>query len=217
MGLFSKLGHGGVKVQVQAPSSIPRNQVIPVTVTISADSTQTINSVKAEIKAQAREQGIGFGGGSMGMGQGAGGVGVEDSRTNYQTVAQVESRESFSVGPNEVKTVNLQLYLDGSGGGGSQLGGVTNSGGALGGALRAVASVAGSLDHVNYIYRVYASADVAGAALDASDHQEIQILPPQEVAQAAQPIANAQPSQPEASNEPNIVTPPAQNNENIQS
>jgi len=61
MGLFSKLKSnmdGGVQVHIQAPSSTPSNQVIPVTVTITADSSQTINNVKAEIKAQAREQGF---------------------------------------------------------------------------------------------------------------------------------------------------------------
>lgn len=180
MGLFSKLGHGGVKVQVQAPSSIASNQVIPVTVNISTDSTHTIKSVKAELQAQAREQGIGVGSMGMGMNQpGFGGVGVGESRTTYQTIAQAESREPLSVGPGEVKTVNLQLYIDGSAGSSRQLGGDDNSGGGLGGALRAVANFAGSLDHVNYIYRVYASADVDGAALSPNDHQPIQVLPAQ--------------------------------------
>jgi hypothetical protein len=223
MGLFSKFGHGGVKVHVQAPSSIPSNQVIPVTVTISADSTHTIKSVKAEIKAQAREQGIGIGIGGSGIGIGQGGfnnAGVEEGTTAYQTIAQVESREPLSVGPGEVKTVNLQLYIDGSAGSSRQLGGANNASGVLGGALRAIANVAGNLDHVNYIYRVYASADVEGVALNPSDHQPIQILPPQEQAQTAQPtINNLQATQPASPQAP-IGQPPVapdQNNENPQS
>ena len=72
MGLFSNLkanlNHGGVKIQIKAPSSVPENQVIPVIVNITSDSSQTINSVKAEIKAVARKQGLNFSGGVLGNG-----------------------------------------------------------------------------------------------------------------------------------------------------
>jgi hypothetical protein len=190
MGLFGKLkdnmNHGGVKVHIQAPSSVPGNQVIPVTVSVTADSSQTINSIKAEIKASAREEGIGFGGGGMG-----GGVGVREGRTMSQTVAQVESREPFTIGPGETKTVNLQLFIDGNAGSGNSVAQLGNMGGGIGGAFQALATVAQTMEHVNYIYTVHASADVAGVSIDPSDKLPIQILPPGEAAPAAGPVLSA--------------------------
>jgi hypothetical protein len=188
MGFFSKIKdnitHGGVKVHVQAPSSVPGNQVIPVTVTLTADSSQTITSVKAELKAQVREEGMMMGGGR--------GVSMNSNRSNYQTVAQVESRDPLSIGPGETKTVNLQLFLNGNGTP-NPLGQVGNLGGALGGALQAVASVAQNLEHVSYLYSVHASAQVQGVSLDPSDKQPIQILPSAE-ANAPQAVQFAQPN-----------------------
>lgn len=169
MGLFSRLkdnlNHGGVKIQIQAPSSVPGNQVIPVTVNITSDSSQTIDRVKAEIKAVAREQGLNFGGGG----------GVQASTTSAQTVAQVENREAFTISPGETKTVNLELFINGGAAGG-------NNGqlGSMGGALQALASVAQNFGHVNYTYSVHASADVQGITIDPSAKQPIQILPPTE-------------------------------------
>jgi hypothetical protein len=191
MGLFGKLkanmNHGGVKVHVQAPSSIPGNQVIPVQVTITADSSQTIDSVKAEIKAQAKEQGISMSSNSGGM---------ENSRTTHQTVAEVESREPFTLGPGESKTINLELYINGSAGSVNPLAQFNNAGGALGSVLQSVASVAQNFEHINYIYSVHASANVQGITLDPNDKQPIQILPPTQAAQAAQTVQAVQPTQP---------------------
>ena len=206
MGLFGKLkdnmNHGGVKVHVQAPGSVPGNQVIPVIVTITADSSQTINSVKAEIKAEAKEQGITMGGNNNMNG----GMGVRSSRTMSQTIAEVENRESFTIGPGETKTVNLELYISGDTGNGNPMGQLANIGGGMGSALQAVAAVAQKFEHVNYLYTVHASADVPGVSLDPSDKQSIQILPPtaavQAPPQAAQPAADMlaqnqpQPAQP---------------------
>jgi|GEM_PF-815689 hypothetical protein len=208
MGLFGKLKenmHGGVQVHVQAPSSVPGNQVIPVTVTLSADSTQTVNSVKAEIKAQAREQGLSIGGGNMGGGHG---MGVNDERTMHQTVAQVESREAFTINPGETKTVNLQLYLNGSAGSGNPLAQLNTGGGALGGAIKAMATAAQAFDHINYIYTVHASADVQGVHMAPSDKQPIQILPPTESAPAAQPVQPAAAEQPGQTPAPPLPIPP---------
>ena len=193
MGLFSKLKddvtHGGVKISVQVPSSIASNEPIPVTVTITSDDSRTINSVKAELKAQAREQGIGLGG--FGMEPHMGGIGTQQSRTMYQTVAQVESREPFTVNAGEPKTVNLQLYLNGSPMSGSPLGQLGNSGGVMGGILKTL----GNLDHVNYLYRVDASAQIEGVGMDPSDNQAIQLLPPSQTVEFAQPTAPLVPGQ----------------------
>jgi hypothetical protein len=217
MGLFGKLEenlhHGGIKVHVQAPSSVPGNQVIPVTVTITADSSQTINSVKAEIKAQVREEGLKMG--SM-NGMSGGSFGVGGGRSTYQTVAKVESREPFTINPGETRTINLQLYLNGSAGNG-------NMRAPLGGALGALASVAQNFERVNYMYSVHASVNVQGISLDPSDKQPIEILPPVENAQAVQStqtINNLQDNnQPQATQPippiPNISPAPTQPTNNI--
>ena len=206
MGLFSKLKdnmtHGGVKVHVQAPSSVPGNQVIPITVSISADSSQTINSIKAEIKAQAREQGVSLGGG------GIGGVGVQESRTTAQTVAQVESREPFTIGPGETKTVNLELFISGNAGTANKMGQIGNMNEGMGGAFQALASVAQNFAHVNYIYSVHASVDVQGVSLDPSDKQPIQILPSAEGAQTVQPAQPATNTQSQAQPQITLPVPP---------
>jgi hypothetical protein len=171
MGIFNKIRqnihHGGVKVQIKAPSSVPENQVIPVTVTLTADSPQTIASVKAELRVQAKEEGVSIGNG----------VGVQQSNTTTQTIAQVESREAFSIAPGETKTVNLELYADGSGGGNA----LTDLSGGAGGAIKAVVSAVQTLDPVHYMYSIHASADVEGIVMDPGDEMPIQILP------AAQP------------------------------
>jgi hypothetical protein len=184
MGLFSKikdnLHHGGVKVQVQAPASIPANQAIPIAVTLTADSPQTITNVKVEVRAEAKEQGVTFGGPNRG------GMGVEESQTTEQTIAQAESRQAFTIASGETKTVNLELYLNGAAGN-NLLGSAGNASGALGGALQAIATAAQSFDHVNYLYSVHASADVEGITLDPSDKVPIQILPPTAMQTTASP------------------------------
>ncbi len=178
MGLFSKFKKsmdGGVELHIQVPSSVAANQIIPVTVTLTADSSQTISSVKAEIMAEARESGMSLGNG----------LGVHESRSMARAVAEVENREPFTIAPGETKTVNLQLYLNGGAGG--PLDQIANVGGAMGGALHALASVAQSFGHVNYLYTVKASADVQGHHMGPNDEQPIQILPAPQAASPAQP------------------------------
>jgi len=181
MGLFNKLkqnlDHGGVKVHLQAPSSVPSNQVIPVSVTVEANSPQTINSLKVELKVEMREQGMSLNGG------------YNSGRTTAQTVAQVESREPFSLGANESKTVQLELYLGGNNA--SPMGplGALGGGGALGGALKAAAALAGNFENVSRLYSLHAHVDVANISIDPSDKQPIQILPPAEQAPSNQPAA----------------------------
>lgn len=220
MGLFGKLEenihHGGVKVHVHAPSSVPGNQVIPVQVTIESDSQQTINSVKAELKAQIREEGLRMG--SM-AGMGNRGIGAQAGGSNYRTVAQIQSNEPFTISPGETKTVNLELYLSGSDGG-------NNTGSPMGGALGALMNVAQGFEHVNYLYRVEASANVQGVHLDPNDKQPIEILPPNN-GQATQPTQTiesfqdntqpqpAQPTQP-LPEEPPSSSPPQSTDYNQQ-
>jgi hypothetical protein len=183
MSIFSKIGHGGVKVQVQAPSSIPSNQPIPVTVNITSEETKTIKDVKAEIKVEMKEVGVGFGGMNMG-GMNNGGVGVDESRTSYQTVAVAENRDQFVINAGETKTLTFQLYLQGNN---NANGNRANVGGVLGSLM----NIANSLENVNYLYRVYAYVKVDGAAMDAKDEQAIQLLPPENAnGQQPQTIAN---------------------------
>ena len=207
MGLFNKLKssmNGGVRVHVQAPSSVPSNQVIQVSIAVTSDSSQIINSVKAQIKAQAKEQGFTMGGGQ--------GVGVQEGRTMEQTVAQAESREPFTIGSGETKTVNLQLYLNGGAAGTGPMGQMGNAGGAIGGVLQTMASLAQNFDHVNYIYTVHGSVDVQGHSLNPSDKQPIQILPPSESVQTAlaPQIDNPQPQSPMSVSQPQMPMTSAQ-------
>lgn len=187
MGLINKLKSsmdGGVQVHIQAPSAVPSNQVIQVNISITTESSQTINCVRAEIKAQAREQGLAMGGVN-------GGIGVQENRTMEQTVAQVESREPFAISPGETKTVSLQLYLNGGAAGDGKLGQLADMGGVMGGLVHAISS----FEHVNYIYSVHAFVEVQGHSLKPGDKQPIQILPPSENLQVTQQpnIENLQP------------------------
>jgi len=185
MGLFSKIkddiSHGRVKVHVQAPGSIPINEVIPVSVTITSDTSRTINDVKVELKAQAREMGLG----NMYAHPGVNGMGLQESRTMYQTVAQVENRESFSLNAGESKTVDLQLFLNGNQGSSAGTGSFTNPGGVLGGVMSAI----GSIDHINYVYKIEASVSIQGVDFGPNDSMAIQMLPPSQAEQMSPPPA----------------------------
>jgi hypothetical protein len=208
MGLFSKfsanLHHGGVKVELQAPGSIASDQVIPVTVNVTADSSQNIVKVKAELKSMARQQGVQMNSG-MSFGNNAGmnsnnEFNNQNQPAQWMTVAQTENDEAFTIAPGETKSIQLQLYLNG-GTPNQGLGALEGMGGALGGILKTVAN----LDHVNYIYEVHASADVDGIALDPSAHQSIQLLPPSGVPTVTQPASTA--PQPGATPSPIAQTP----------
>jgi hypothetical protein len=192
MGLFGKISnnlhHGGVKVRLEAPASVPSNEVIPVTVNITADSTQTINAVKVEIKAQEREQGMGMGGVGVGIGNNNMNNGYNNQQSTEQTVAVVESRETFTINAGETKTVQLQLALNGTAAMGNGLSQLQGAAGNFGNALAAIASVASNFENISYTYSVHAYVDVADIAMDPSDKQPIQILPPVQQAPAPQPV-----------------------------
>lgn len=201
MGLFNKLKsemNGGVKVRVEAPSSIQSGQSIPVNVTITSDTTQTIKATKVELKVTTKEEGLNFNNQ---------GVGVNDQRTMAQTVAQAEDRESFTINPGETKTLNLQLYLDSNAN--PQM--PNMGGGKIGGFMQAVATAAQGMERINFIYSVHASVDVDGHGLNPSDQQPIQIIPASAQANPiAQPIDNfqsASQSQPQTMPDPNQVNP----------
>jgi hypothetical protein len=183
MGLFSKLranvNHGGVKIQIQAPDSVTANQVIPVTLTVTADSVQTVNSATVVLEAQTHEQGFGLE---------RGGMGVNEQETAYQTVAQIQNHEVFTIQPDETKTVTLELSVNGNVGTG-QLG---QFGTAAGGILQAVVSVAQRMDNVSYTYRLHASLDIQGVGMGPHADQSIQIIP----APSAQPVVQQQSQQP---------------------
>jgi hypothetical protein len=193
MGIFGKLFGGGLKVKVQAPASVPSNEVIPVNVTITSDKTVSIEQVKVEIKSQAKEQG---------MTLGNGGVGTQEGMTNQQTVAVAENRDTFTVSGGEDKTLNMQLFVSGNGNGNNL--NTAAMPGAIGGALSAIANIASNIDHVNYIYSVHAIVSVQGKKLHVHDSQPIQLLPPQnsggqppQSMQAVEPAAPPQAAQPQ--------------------
>jgi hypothetical protein len=185
MGIFSKLradmNHGGVKLQVQVPSSVAADQVIPVTVNLTTDTPRTINSITAELQSQAREQGIGLGGNNGISGRG---VGVNQSTTNYQKVAEVKSSEPFMLNPGETKAVSLQLYLNGSATNASPMGQLGGMPGAVGSMLQGLAAARQELERVTYTYRVHVSADVADVGVGPNDNEPVQIIPPASTAPA---------------------------------
>ena len=213
MGFFGKIkenfNHGGVRVQLQAPSSVTGNEIIAVSVVLSADSPQTVNSVKVQIKVQQREQGMNV---SMGNSDS---FGSSNQQTAQQVIAEVESRESFTLAAGETKTVQLQLALNGNAGRGNDP--FAGIGGTLGSVLQAATSIAQNFDNVSYIYSLHATADVAGIAMDPGDHQPLQVLPPtaEPTAQlpttslAPQPSALVQPQPtPITPAEPSSLQPP---------
>lgn len=175
MGLFSRLKndvtHGGVKIKVQAPSSIASNQVIPVVITITSDNTETITGVLVVLQQQERQQGMSIGMNEMGVNNGMNGMGMNQQRSMYQTVAQVESRDLFVINPGETKTVNLQLFVNGSSG-------TFNPASSVGGIIGGLINSLGTLNHVNYIYRVEASVSIEGIGTKPKDTQAIELLPP---------------------------------------
>lgn len=215
MGLFSKLRSnmsGGVHLRVQAPGSVPSDQVIPVNVDVTTDNTQTITAVKVELKAQAREEGFSMGnrgGFSVGNNMQTGN-GMQANNTMEQTVAQAEDRTTFTINPGETKTVSLQLYLNGGTVGMNPNGMFPGAGnnGAIGNVLNVVSSLAmaGSFEHINYVYSVHAYASVEGHNIGPSDKQPIQILPPTANPQSQpaqpQPPQSMTPSQPGQGSEP---------------
>ncbi len=182
MGFFSKLranmNHGGVKVHVQAPASVPSNQVIPVQVTLTADGAQTVTSVKVELRAQMQQQGVSLNGG----------VGMQKSTTTAQPVAVAENREPISLSPGQPQTVGLQLFLSGNTSAPGMLTGLGNSS-PVDGVMNSVLSATQAFNHVNYTYTLHASADVEGITLDPSDKLPIQLLPPTETPQPGAAVA----------------------------
>ena len=180
MGLFSKFkskASGGVVVKVQAPSSVPSNQVIPVKITITSDTSQTIKSIKAEVKARAKEQGFSVG---------SQGAGMQTGTTTEMVVAKAENRDAFTVNPGETKTIDMQLFVDSN----QNLAMSGNISGPAAGVMKAVTALAQGMNHISYLYTVHAYADVDGHAFNPSDKQDIQLLPPSTAQQTATTVSN---------------------------
>ena len=194
MGFFSKLkadmNHGGVKLNAQVPGSVPSDQPIPITVTITSDTPQTVNSVTVKLEAEEREQGVSLGFGSGGMNN-MNQMGANERGTTYQTVAQVENRDQFTIAPGDTKTVTLQLYLNNAQTGQGQGGQMNPMGAALGGVLQSIAMR--GFAHASFIYRVHVSADIAGVGVGPHQNLPIQIAPPSSQQAASQPAPSVVP------------------------
>lgn len=194
MGFFSKLkadmNHGGVNLNAQVPGSVPSDQPITVTVAVTSDSPQTVNSITVKLEAEEREQGVSIGFGSGGMNN-MNQMGANDENTGYQTVAQVENRDQFTIAPGDTKTVSLQLYLNNAQTGQGQPGQMNPMGAALGGVLQSIAMR--GFAHASFIYRVHVSADIAGVGIGPHQNLPIQIAPPSGQQFAAQPAPSMVP------------------------
>jgi hypothetical protein len=182
MGFLSKLKanihHGGVKLAIQMPGTVTSDQAIPVTVNITTDTPQTINSITVRLEAEEREQGVNIAFGSNNMDNAR----DNNENTGYQMVAQVENRDQFTIAPGDTKTVSLQLYLNNI-----QFGQTGPMSQALGGVLQAIA--AHGFTHMSLVYRVHVSADVEGISLGPSESLPIQIAPPASQQASTQPTA----------------------------
>jgi hypothetical protein len=170
MGLFSKiksnLNHGGIKLDLTAPSSSTSGTIVPVSVNITADSPQTINNVKFELKVETRDTAptVQFGDNNNT---------TASNHDAVQTVAQVETNESFTIAAGETKTITLQLGIPNDTVMNNALSGIM--GGAVGSIMGKLASM--STTTVSRLYSVHVHADVEGIKLDPGTHQNIQILP----------------------------------------
>lgn len=118
--------------------------------TITSDTTHVVSKITARIEAQAKEQGMVMGG------QGAG---LESSKTTFQTIAEAQNAESFTINPGETKTVSLQLALNTAATAAGGYGGPSPSGG-VAQVIGTVMAAVQPFEHVNFIYRVHVTADV---------------------------------------------------------
>ncbi len=155
MGLFSgfkkALNIGGVHVAVSAPSSAKiGGEAIPVTVTVTTKSPQTVKGLKVELLRIQRNASA-------------------DATTNTvpQAIYKSEDNTSFQIQPGETKTV--QLNIDQSAGAALQdmmPGGEATA--QIAGMLQGVEKAASLLSHTEYDYRITATAYVDGAKLQPS-------------------------------------------------
>jgi hypothetical protein len=191
MGLFSKITNNfnhqsGVTVQVQAPNPVAANALLPVTVTIASTSAQTITGIKVEVKKEAKDESSSM----LGLSK------IEGLTAH--DVAQVETHDSFTLGANETKTLQLQVQLNihdmstanTANSAKRSLTDIAEIGGSLGGVMEMAGRATIHAENLSPTYAVYVHVQVTGSSSDASGMQTIQILPPTQ-----QPVPSAAPVQ----------------------
>lgn len=175
MGFFNKLKqnfkHGGVKLQLSAPSDISiETTALPVTVTITATEPQTIRQVSVQILATNRNQSF----------SATPDRNMNTTPVTTQPVARLDNNEVFTIQPGETKTVNFNLTMNlgaaitqqfGSGGGL----------GAIAGALQKIETTAEALNVSNYEYSIEATAKVDGITFSPAVRRALGIRRPGDI------------------------------------
>jgi len=180
MGLFGKLkenlGHGGIKVQLQAPASVSMSDAsFPVTVTLTAsDQQQTIENVKVEITARSYDQSFSTSNNNP-----------PTTQSQEHMVAEANYAQAFTIMPGETKSVPLTIIMNQGAAAAAQL--PEGSGMAqVAGAFQKLQSLSETMNSTSYQYTIEASAKIQGITLGPAYNQPIQILKPGELGGATQ-------------------------------
>jgi hypothetical protein len=149
MGFFNKikqnLNHGGVKIELDAPTEITREQtVIPVKVTLVADQQCQIDSIEASLERRYVN---------------AKSDGTAPSPTTFGSVKQA-GPIALSAGQSQEFTLSITIPS-------------TNSGGAAGQLFGKLANTLSSLNSQTFHHYICVKADVAKISLDPKVEQRV--------------------------------------------
>ncbi len=166
MGIFSGLKqkfNGQLDVKVQAPASLPSVQTgFDGTIELTAKAIQNIKSIRVSLFEQIEKRQFGHAGLSIGTSDSY--APADQVQTN--TIVEVKIDQPFTMQANESKTLPFHLEV------GSQAGNEMEADNPL---VKSLVGVASALSNeTNTVtYWVEASVDVDGAALNASNRQQI--------------------------------------------
>lgn len=174
MGFFGKikdnLTHGGVDVSLQSSGVVPLSGTYACTVQITAKKApQTVKSISLRLIREERKAGtvMSFGSSQPSMTFGTSRAGRSSNELRVDTIAEMQNTEPFALAAGETKAIQLNL--------------TTGSGQAVevSGAFAAIAGIAKGLEklagHGNAVYKLNATVDVDGIALDPSASQTVQV------------------------------------------
>jgi sporulation-control protein spo0M len=175
MGIFSKLksrlNHGGMKVQLQSPSSVSEmdaNFAVDITITNGGEITQTINSIKLGLYEDPTHNADG----SMIMNN-------QNTNTMSREKTSVQDTNAFTINPGETKTIHMNMPI--------------NIGKAVADALpdnavmRTAANLFGALENISsmsgnsYQHYIETVVDVANLTFDPAARQNILLLKPGQI------------------------------------
>ena len=177
MGFFGKikqnLNHGGVKIDLQAPGSANmQDATIEVSVTLTnGPEARTVNKVIVEIIATSQNQGFN---------QATASDASTTTTASSKTVASSNITQPFILQAGESKTLALSIVMNGTELMAQQLPQGSPAAGVLN-AVQQLQKVSQAVNGESWSYRVQATADVEGIALDPSVDQPITIFKPGQI------------------------------------